>query len=154
MELGTFGVVFAFAIYLEEKSAKFYEEVTSILESPEARNLLTLLGTEVKKRKKKLGKTRQEFIRESILVHVTGLKRSNYEVKVGLLQDIGDQQLLKKALELEENSYQFYKDAATKIGVPDVKRTFKRLAKENSDRQLQIRTLQRQLRGFNRGRIE
>lgn len=141
MELGTFGAVFTFAIQLEKKSSKFYEEAVSVLESPEAKKLFTLLGTGVRKRKKKVEKTRQEFIRECILVHVTGLKRSDYEVKVGSLQCIGDQQLLETALELEENSYRFYKEASTKIGLPDVGRVFKRLAKENSDRQLQLESL-------------
>ncbi len=141
MELRTYGAVFTFAIQLEKISSKFYEEAVGILESPEAKNLITLLGTGIKTRKKKVEKTRQEFIRESILVHVTGLKRSDYEVKLGLLQDLGDQQLLEKALELEENSYQFYRDASMQIGLPDVGRAFKRLAKENFDRQLQIKTL-------------
>jgi len=143
MELGTFGSVFTFAIQLEKISSKFYEEVVGVLESPEAKNLFTLLGTGGRKRKKKLEKTRQEFVRESILVHVTGLKRSDYEVKAGPSQGIGDQQLLETALELEENSYQFYRDASTKIGLPDVGRVFNRLAKENSDRQLQLESLQK-----------
>ncbi|MFQ5819323.1 MAG: hypothetical protein ACE5I5_04990 [Candidatus Heimdallarchaeota archaeon] len=143
MELGTFGAVFTFAIQLEKISSRFYDEAVGVLESPEAKNLFTLLGTGVRKRKKKVEKTRQEFIRESILVHVTGLNRGDYEVKLDSLQGIKDQQLLEKALELEENSIQFYRNASTKIGLPDVSRAFKRLAKENSDRQLQIKTLQK-----------
>lgn len=143
MELGTFGAVFTFAIQLENISTKFYEEAVGVLESPEAKKLFTSLGIGVRKRKKKVEKTRQEFIRESILVHVTGLKQSDYEVKVSSLQGIKDHQLLVKALELEKNSYHFYWDASTKIGLPDVGRVFKRLAKENSDRQLQLESLQK-----------
>ena len=111
MELGTFGAVFTFAIHLEETSAKFYEEAIGVLESPEVKNLFASLGTGVRKRKKKVKKTRQEFVRESILMYVTDLKQSDYEVTVEPLQGVGDQTLLEKALELEENSHKFYSDA-------------------------------------------
>ncbi len=142
MELRTFGAVFTFAIQLEEATMKFYEDATGIIESNIAKKLVTSLGNGAKKRKRKVERTRQELVREMILIYVTDLKQSDYLVKTGSIQDTNTQHLLEKALELEKNNQRYYTDASIKIGHPDIDRIFKRLAKENASNQLQLEALQ------------
>ena len=141
MELGTFGAVFTFAIHLEENSAQFYEDAVGVLESLEAKKLFSSLGAGARKRKKKVERARQEFVREAILVHVTGLSQNDYLIELESLHGMKEHQILEAALAIEKNRQRFYNNASKKIGQPDVSRTFKRLAKENSNHKLKLEAL-------------
>jgi len=141
MELGTFGAVFTFAIQLEEVSAKFYENASEFIESDDVKNTFSSLAAGAKKRMKKVARTRQEFVREAILVHVTDLNKNDYLIELKPIQDMEKRQILENAIKVEQNNQRFYNDASMKIGQPDVSRTFKRLSKDNSTRKLKLESL-------------
>lgn len=141
MELETFGAVFTFAIQLEETSVKFYENAIELVESDEVKNTFTTLAAGANKRIKRVVRTRQEFVREAILVHVTDLHKNEYLIELKPIQDMENHQILEYAIKIEQNNQRFYNEAAEKIGQPDVSRAFKRLAKDNSTRKLKLESL-------------
>ena len=85
MELGTFGAVFTFAIQLEEKTKQIYEDAIGAIESNKCNYVLSTLQVGIKKRIRKLERARQEFVREAILVHVSGLNKNDYTIDLALI---------------------------------------------------------------------
>jgi rubrerythrin len=138
MELETFGAVFSFAIQLEEASAKFYENAIELIESDDVKSTISALTAGTIKRIKRVVKTRQEFVREAILVHVADLHKNDYLLELKPIHGMKGHQILDIAIKIEQNNQRFYNEAAVKIGQPDVSRAFKRLAKDNSTRKLKL----------------
>jgi rubrerythrin len=122
MELGTFGAILRCAIDTEKKAAAYYEQVAST--GGGTSDALTVLGKTHKKRQQLLEQIRREYVTEMILEPIHGLCEEDWAVDLSA----GG---LGKAVELEEKSRGFYTAAAEKVSVPQVARTFRKLADEN-----------------------
>jgi rubrerythrin len=124
MELGTFGLIMSFAMDLEESALAMYEKADLGLPA----ELVDELVRGNRKRLKRLERGRREGVVEMVLEAITGLDGNDYQVEFSA----GDS--LDRAVEFEEVSARFYKDAAAKLPIREISRMFRRFAEENEKR--------------------
>ena len=124
MELGTFGAILRFALQLEERAAAFYDRAAV----GEHAEIFRTLAQGARARLKTLERARQEGVAEMILEAIHGLDGDAYP-----LPDTSAP-ILAQALALEETAARFYGDAAAKMPIPEIRRLFQRLGKENETR--------------------
>jgi rubrerythrin len=74
-----------------------------------------------------------------ILEPIMGVNGDDYQIQ--LLVDSDESTLLEQAISLEELSIRFYQDAAKKLPIREVTRTFIRLADENTRRKERLEML-------------
>jgi hypothetical protein len=129
MELGTFGAILRFALTLEEQAAAFYQQAAP----GEHAELFRSLEQVSRARLKTLQRARQEGVAEMILESIHGLDGDAYRVELSPNSDPARQ-----ALALEEAAARFYGDAAAKMPIPEIRRLFGRLAKENEERKAKL----------------
>jgi hypothetical protein len=124
MELGTFGLIMSFAMDFEEAALVMYGDPDLGVPA----ELVDELIRGNKKRLKRLERGRREGVVEMVLESITGLDGDDYQVK----SSAGGS--LARAVEFEEVSARFYKDAAAKLPIREISRMFLRLAEENEKR--------------------
>lgn len=122
MSLTQFGAVLSYAIDLEDKLAKFYEESASKLNTPHSEELLNRSRL-AKKRKKKLEKTRRENVTEMTLEPIVGLKEEKFEIDLSKFS-------LENINTIEAIISQFYAEAGPKINVLETRRIFEKCLKD------------------------
>jgi hypothetical protein len=128
MSLTQFGAVLSFAIDLEDKIAKYYEESTSKFDARYSDELLSRSNS-AKKRKKKLEKTRRENVTEMTLEPIEGLTEENYKI------DLSDFSF-NNINSLEVTISRFYVEAGPKINVLESQRIFKKCYVEHGKYQM------------------
>jgi hypothetical protein len=126
MELGTFGAILRFALELEERAAAFYEQAGE----PSANFRALAQGSRA--RIKTLQRARQEGVAEMILEAIHGLDDDAYA------PPDPSAPIPTQALELETTAARFYSDAANKMPIPEIRRLFQRLGKENEERKAKL----------------
>ena len=125
MELGTFGAIMSFALELEERASRFYEEAAK----GRLEETFRQLAQTSRKRLKRLERARRELVSEMILESITGLDGDDYRVD---LRSGGDEAgLVCQAEALEDAAVCFYQDAADKMPIREIARLFRQLAREN-----------------------
>jgi rubrerythrin len=135
MNLATFGAVLSFEIKLEEQAASFYANAGT----GKFQKVFQDLAKSSKKRANRIERTRLEGIAEMILEPIMGVNGDDYQIQ--LLVDSDESTLLEQAISLEELSIRFYQDAAKKLPIREVTRTFIRLADENTRRKERLEML-------------
>jgi rubrerythrin len=128
MDLATFGAILSYAMELEEQAAEFYAAAAK----GELEEIFTDLERSSRKRAKRMERTRRESVAEMILEPIMDLNGNDYQTDLSV--DDGELILLERAITLEATSARFYQDAAEKLPIRDVVRTFTRMAKENEKR--------------------
>jgi hypothetical protein len=128
MSLTQFGAVLSFAIDLEDKLAKYYNDSASKLDTSHSGELLNRSKSSTK-RKKKLEKTRRENVTEMTLEPITGLKEENYKLNISIFS-------LDNINSLEATIGQFYAEVGPKINVLETQRIFKKCYVEHSKYQM------------------
>ncbi|MDI9643600.1 MAG: hypothetical protein QFX35_00075 [Candidatus Verstraetearchaeota archaeon] len=132
MQLGTFGAILKFASELEDAAANFYEEAAKRASS-ERQKLFSELSNASKKNKQMIDRTRRMEMQEMILEAITGIDSDNYKTDKDVAPD--ESANLRKAVEIESKAKKFYEDSMEKLGfLPNVKKTFAKLASEKQDR--------------------
>ena len=132
MELGTFGAILRFAMDLEQQAIDFYEGAAG----GELEEVLSELARRSRKRRSRLERARREMVVEMVLESITGLDGDAYGVNLDSEAD--EAELLRQARTLEETSARFYRDAADKMPIREVVRLFRRLVRENEQRQARL----------------
>jgi rubrerythrin len=135
MNLATFGAVLSFAINLEGQAALFYANAGT----GKLQDVFQDLAKSSQKRANRIERTRQEGISEMILEPIMGINGDDYQIQLSV--DSDDSTLLEQAISLEELSIRFYRDAAQKLPIREVIRTFIRLADENAKRKERLEML-------------
>lgn len=138
MELNNFGAVLRFAIELEDRAAGFYEDAARNVKSAEA---FFAFAQGSRKCKGMLERARREMVSEMMLEPITGFEADLPEMKPS--PNMGHHEILRLALELEEDAYRFYLDAASKISsvAPSVSKIFSKVAQEKAGRKLKLESL-------------
>jgi rubrerythrin len=126
MELGTFGAVMGYAVQLNQQSAGFYDTALHAAQNPELAALLQSLADDAAKDLAALEQARRENVTEMILEPIAGLRREEYEVDV--TRPASDAEIIRSAKRLEERDQKFFRDASTKVPLPEVARLFRRMA--------------------------
>lgn len=138
MELGTLGAILRFALELEEKTLGFYQEATRQVGQPQLQELFREYARRGRRRRELLQRTRREDTAEMILEPITGFFSEDYEPDCDLPSGAGSAKVLEKALALEKKTARFYEVAASKVGIIEVTRAFRKLGRENAERINQI----------------
>jgi rubrerythrin len=138
MELTTFGALLKFALELEEQAAKLYGEASRITRQTELQEGFQASAAAGKKHGKKLERIRRENINEMLLESIEGLRADDYQVKLKLSPEMGDNELLAAVLQLEGVLERFYRDAARRLSLPEVARGFARLAEAHAQRKAEL----------------
>ncbi len=135
MDLATFGAILSYAMKFEEQAATFYATA--------AKGKLTDVFTDIerssRKRAKRMERTRREGVAEMILEPIMGLNGDDYQTV--LSADANESLLLEQAIALEDTAIRFYRDAAAKLPIREVVRTFTRMAEDNEKRKNQLEAL-------------
>jgi hypothetical protein len=131
MELGTFGAILRFALQLEEQAAAFYDRAAT----GDHAELFGSLAQGARARLKTLQRARQEGVAEMILESIHGLDSDAYALPDASVPTLA------QALALEETAARFYGDAAEKMPIPEIRRLFQRLEKENEERRAKLKSM-------------
>jgi rubrerythrin len=135
MDLATFGAILSYAMEFEEQAAEFYASAAK----GDLEEIFTDLERSSRKRAKRMERTRREGVAEMILEPIMDLNGNDYQTELSV--DAGEQILLERAITLEATSARFYQDAAEKLPIRDVVRTFTRMAKENEKRKTRLEAM-------------
>lgn len=138
MELTTFGGLLKFALELERAATQFYGEAAEAAPELGLKAGFEELITEGKKDKQRLERLRRESVNEMLLESFQGLEGDDYRVELKPSPEMGDDELLALALQLEGVLERFYCDAAGRLSLPEVARGFERLAKEHAQRKVKL----------------
>lgn len=141
MELGTFGAVMAFASQLVTQSAEFYETVGDRARGPELKEVLKALQDGANRDRATMEQARRENVTEMILEPIVGLRREEYEARIGEVAPEADPEILKMALLLEERDQRFFRDSSAKLPLPEVARLFRKLAKRREENLAKLHAL-------------
>jgi len=128
MDLATFGAILSYAMEFEEQAAAFY---AAAAKGP-LEETFNDLERSSRKRAQRMERTRREGVAEMILEPIMGLNGDDYRTE--LSADVDETVLLEQAIALEEIAIRFYQDAAEKLPIREVVRTFTRMAEENIKR--------------------
>jgi rubrerythrin len=132
MDLATFGAILSYAMEFEEQAAEFYAKAAI----GDLEEIFSDLERSSRERAKRMECTRREGVAEMILEPIMDLNGNDYQTDLSV--DAGELILLERAISLEATSARFYQDAAEKLPIRDVVRTFTRMAKENEKRKTRL----------------
>ncbi len=141
MGLTTFGAVMGFAAAMVKRSVEVYTSCIDRVNDPVLRESLQGLLEEEKKNVALMEQTRRENVTEMILEPITGLDEQHYGMDMEVPAPVRDVDLLEIALSFVENEYHFFSDAAGRVPLPEVARTFRKAAQKKERTLERLRSL-------------
>ncbi len=141
MALSTFGAIMNFALERVGYSVNIYRRMVQKAEDSVLKETLQLLLDEELRNDALMEQTRRENVTEMILEPITGLQQGEYEIGVNLSDQAKDIDLLKVALVLEEKERNFFSDSSGKIPLPEVARTFRKVAQKKEKTLVKLKAL-------------
>lgn len=142
MELTTFGALLRFALELEGKVTAFYREAARAARAERLKSALEELARECERHRQRLERERRENINEMLLESILGLKAEDYQVALDASAQGQHDKLLDQALELETTLEKFYREAVSRLSVPEVARGLTRLAEAHGRHRLKLSEVQ------------
>jgi len=141
MALSTFGAIMGFAAEMIGQSKGTYETLVEKAKNPGLRETLQVFLGEGGKNYSLMEKTRRENVTEMILEPVTGLRQEDYEIDLKMSDPMGDADVLKVAMILEEREKKFFRDASSKVSLPEVARVFRKIAQKKEENLARLQRL-------------
>ncbi len=141
MVLSTFGAIMNFALERVGYSVNIFKSMVQKAKDSVLKETLQLLLDEEVRNYGLMEQTRRENVTEMILEPITGLEQEDYEITVDLSKQPKDIDLLKVALILEEKERKFFSDSSAKIPLPEVARTFRKVAQKKEKTLAKLKTL-------------
>ena len=133
MALTTFGAIMGFAAEIIRQAEDVYRILVAKANNPTLREALQLFQREEGKNHSLMERTRRENVTEMILEPVTGLYQEDYEIDLKVLDRTDDVGLLKAAIILEEREKKFFRDASSKVPLPEVGRIFRKIVQRKEE---------------------
>jgi len=133
MALSTFGAIMGFAAEMIGQTKDAYETLVERAKNPALRETLQAFLGEGGKNYSLMEKTRRENVTEMILEPITGLHQEDYEINLKMLDPMGDVDVLRVAMILEEREKKFFRDASSKVPLPEVARVFRKIAQKKEE---------------------
>jgi len=133
MALSTFGAIMGFAAEITGQTAEIYRTLGQKAKDLGLREVLQTLSVEGEKSRSLMEKTRRENVTEMILEPITGLHQEGYEIDLKVTDQMGDADLLKAALAIEEREKKFFSDVSSKVPLPEVARIFRKMAQKKQE---------------------
>ena len=141
MALTTFGAIMGFAAERAGQTEESYGILVQKAKDSTLKGTLQFLLGESKKNRSLMEKTRRENVTEMILEPITGLRQEDYEMSLSLQDQMGDADLVKTALVLEEREKRFFHDASLKVSLPEVARIFRKIVQKKEDNISKLQSL-------------
>ena len=141
MELGTFGAVMGFASQLVAQLREFCETACSLAADAELKAALRSLSAEAAKDGVAMEQARRENVTEMILEPIAGLSQERYQVTLTKLASGADAGILEMALRLLERDQRFFQESSSKLPLPEVARTLRKVAQRRERGLLGLRAL-------------
>lgn len=133
MELQNFGGILSFAAELEAEDAAFYRAAATNPNCVQSKGMLEEFAADEKKNEKTMLRVRRENVTEMILEPITDFTKEPFQSSREGVDVMSWDQVVSKALELEEKAERFYSQAAEKIrALPEVSRALSRMAKRRA----------------------
>ena len=143
MELTTASAVISFAMELEDRSVKFYEELARRYK--ENKEIFSSFVKENRKNKVLIKRTYYETISDALetCFSIEHPNIDDYLIEIELAGDENYPDALRKALDMEQKIQKFYLDVAKKSKslLADVSRVFERIARKRNERRLKLKSL-------------
>jgi rubrerythrin len=130
MELNTFGAVLRFALELESRLATFYGDAAQTIGDVSARRVLTELAEAGEQNTRKLEQVRRQQVNEMLLEPIHDVDAAQYEPDLG--PRAGEDAVLAAARRAESTAERFYHDMARLLSIPEVARSFARMAEAHA----------------------
>ena len=130
MGLKNFGAILSFAVELEAQDVTFYQASANNPTCEQYKTLFMEFAKDEQKNEKNMLRVRRENVTEMILEPIQDFTREPFIVDRDGVHEMSIEDVVAKALELEEKAEQFYLQAAEKIkALPEVSRALERNAK-------------------------
>jgi rubrerythrin len=143
MQLQTASQVINFAVELEDKSAKFYEELAEKFK--QHKEFFLSFVKENKKNKLLVQRVYNEVVSDALETGFSfeDLGIDDYLIEINLAEDVSLPDVLKKALDIEAKIERFYLNAAkkSKSFLADVPRVFEKIGKKRDERKEKLKSL-------------
>jgi hypothetical protein len=143
--LHTASAIISFYSRLEDQTAKFYNDVAENEEYSMGRETFLAFAQENKKQKSMIRRTYQEVITDALeaCFSFPNLHEDAYLIDSELTDTLSYKEVLEKAINIEDKSYNFCTEASEKskdllAGIPQA---FKRVAKRKAKRKLLLQSL-------------
>ena len=141
MALSTFGAIMGFAAKIIGQTKGTYEALIEKAKNPALREILQTFLGEGGKNYSLMEKTRRENVTEMILEPVSGLHQEDYEINLKMSDTMGDADVLKVAMILEEREKKFFRDTSSKVSLPEVARIFRKIAQKKEENLARLQSL-------------
>jgi len=143
MQLQTASQVINFAVELEDKSAKFYEDLAEKFK--QYKEVFLSFVKENKKNKLFVQRVYNEVVSDALETGFSfeDLGVDDYLIEINLAEDVSLPDVLKKALDIEAKIERFYLNAAkkSKSFLADVPRVFEKIGKKRGERKERLKSL-------------
>ncbi len=143
MQLQTASQVINFAVELEDKSAKFYEDLAEKFK--QYKEVFLSFVKENKKNKLFVQRVYNEVVSDALETGFSfeDLGVDDYLIEINLAEDVSLPDVLKKALDIEAKIERFYLNAAkkSKSFLADVPRVFEKIGKKRGERKEKLKSL-------------
>jgi hypothetical protein len=130
MELNTFGSILRFALGLESRLAAFYGDAAQTGGETSAGRALAELAEAGRQNGQKLERVRRQQVNEMLLEPIRDVDAAKYEPD--LTSHAGDEAALAAARNAEGTAEAFYRDMAGLLSIPEVARSFARMAETHA----------------------
>ncbi len=132
-ELQNFGSILSFAAELEAGDLAFYEAAAANPARAEHQAMLAEFAADENKNEKTMLRVRRETVTEMILEPITDFSGEPFLTSREGVDGMTAEQILVKALELEEKAERFYRKAAERMkALSEVSRALNRIARQRS----------------------
>jgi len=143
MQLQTASQVINFAVELEDKSAKFYEDLAEKFK--QYKEVFLSFVRENKKNKLFVQRVYNEVVSDALETGFSfeDLGVDDYLIEINLAEDVSLPDVLKKALDIEAKIERFYLNAAkkSKSFLADIPRVFEKIGKKRDERKEKLKSL-------------
>jgi len=143
MQLQTASQVINFAVELEDKSAKFYEDLAEKFK--QYKEVFLSFVKDNKKNKLFVQRVYNEVVSDALETGFSfeDLGVDDYLIEINLAEDVSLPDVLKKALDIEAKIERFYLNAAkkSKSFLADVPRVFEKIGKKRNERKEKLQSL-------------
>jgi rubrerythrin len=142
MELKNFGSIMGFAAELEAADKGFYETAATNPACAQIKDLLEAFAKDENKNEKNMLRARREHVTEMVLEPITDFTSEPYESDRELTPDLSLEQILARALELEEKAQRFYNQASEKTkGLAEISRVLAKTGEKRAAHRARLEAL-------------
>ena len=142
MELKNFGSIMGFAAELEAADKAFYEAAAANPACTAYKDLLEAFAKDEKKNEKNMLRARRENVTEMVLEPIPDFSSEPFDSNREVTHDMGLEQIMARALELEEKAQSFYNQAAEKTkGLAEISRVLAKTGKKRAAHKARLEAL-------------